>query len=192
MNPNNDVLFYRLRKGDKKALDDIYKLYHGKIYGFALSYLKSEEEALDVVQESFIKLWESRSSLKKGTKLEAFIFTVTKNSILSIFRKLSTEKRYLEYLSNSVITNTSGTEEMTDLEFLQDQYEQLIPNLPPKQREIFLLSRHEGLSNKDIARQRGISEKTVENHITKALAYFKENMDQLGIWGGLFYILYIS
>lgn len=191
-NSMDDLLCNRLRKGDKKALDEIYCKYHAKIFGFAVSYLKTEDDALDIVQETFVKLWESRATLKNNGQLKPLLFTVTKNAILSLFRKRATENKYLEYLGNCVITNTSGTTEQTDFDFLQSQYEQLIPELPPKRREIFLLSRKEGLSNKEIAKAKGISEKTVENQITKALAFFKENMDDLGALSILFFYLFVA
>ena len=189
---NDDLLCDRLRKGDKKALDEIYSLYNRKIFCFALSYLKKEEDSWDIVQEAFIRLWDSRSKLKRGTRLEALIFTVTKNSILSLFRKHATEKKYLEYLANSVISNSCGTEELTDLGFLQEKYEQLIPMLPPKRRAVFVLSRMDGLSNKEIALAQGISEKTVENHLTKALAFFREHLGLIGFLGTLYYFLFVD
>ena len=192
MKIDSNILCNRLRKGDKKALDEIFTIYHSKIFSFAISYLKDNEDALDIVQETFIKLWDSRKTLKKDTSLEALLFTVAKNTILSIFRKHSTEKKYLEYLGSKVITNTSGTEEQTDFSFLMKQYEELIDQLPEKRKEIFVMSRKEGLSNKEIAKEKGISEKTVENQITKALAIFRKHFDKGGFLNTLFYFLFIS
>lgn len=189
---NNEILCDALRSGDKKSLDTVYGMYHERIYGFALSYLKDEDDAMDIVQEAFIKLWESRKTLKDDTRLDALIFTVTKNAILSLFRKRSTEKKYLNYLGSVTMSNNSGAEELSDFDFLQEKYEALIPQLPEKRREIFILSRKKGLSNKEIAEIKGISEKTVENHMTLALSFLREHLGQSGVLSTLFYYLFIG
>jgi len=186
---NEISLCNRLKKGDKKALDEIYVMYYNMIFRFAVSYLKDEDDAMDIVQETFIKLWESRKKLKNNTQLKSLLFTVTKNAILSLFRKNSTESKYLAYLSDKLVVNSSGTTEQTDFHFLQVQYEKLIPQLPPKRRKIYLLSRKEGLKNKEIAKEKGISEKTVENQISKSLAFFKENLDRVGLLSTLFLLM---
>ncbi len=180
-----------LRRGDKNILDEIYSRYHKKIFGFALSYLKNEDDAYDVVQEVFINIWNSRSGLNKDTRIEPLIYTSAKNAVISLFRKKSTEKKYLEYLGNSVISNNIGAEELTDFGFLEEQYEALIIQLPEKRKKIFLLSRKAGLSNKEIAVRLGISEKTVENQMTSALAFFKEKFGDCGFLGLLFFHLFV-
>ena len=188
----NRDLYNGLVNGDKIVIDKIYKLYHKKIFNFAVSFLKDEDVALDVVQETFIKLWEQRKSLKKDTNIESYIFTVTKNAVLSIFRKYSTEQKYLDYLRYKIVSNTSGSEEVTSFDFLQEHYDSLLQQLPAKRREVFELSRKKGLSNKEIAKLKGISIKTVENQMTKSLAFLKENMDMYGAFWALFYYMFID
>jgi RNA polymerase sigma-70 factor (ECF subfamily) len=182
----------RLRNDDKKVIDEIFAQYHAKIFRFSIAYLKNESDAYDIVQEVFIKIWENRYSIKQETNFDAFIFTIAKNTVLSLFRKRLTEQKYLDYLAQAASSNTEGTEEQTDYAFLKNQYEQLIEHLPLKRKEIFLLSREKGLSNKEIALQKGISEKTVEDHLTKALAYFKKHLSCYGIWTALFYFLFVE
>jgi len=188
----NNFIYNSLVNGDKTVIDKIYALYHKKIFNFAVSYLKDEDAALDIVQETFIKLWEQRKTLKKNTNIESYIFTVTKNAVLSLFRKHSTEQKYLDYLKGQTVNNSSGSEEQTDFDFLQERYDELLEKLPTKRREVFELSRKMGLSNKEIAEKQGISIKTVENQITKALAYFKENLDVYGAFWALFYYMFIE
>jgi RNA polymerase sigma-70 factor (family 1) len=182
----------RLRSDDKKVIDEIFALYHIKIFRFSVSYLKNEDDAYDIVQEVFIKIWEARFSLKSDTNFDAFIFTIAKNAVMSLFRKRLSEQKYLDYLSESVVSNALDTEEQTDYVFLRQKYEQLVETLPVKRKEIFLLSREKGLSNKEIALKQGVSEKTVEDHITKALAYLKKQLSSSGIWTLLFYFLFVE
>jgi RNA polymerase sigma-70 factor (family 1) len=189
---NEETLAERLRRDDRTVIDEIYEGYHSKIFRFSLAYLKNEDDAYDVVQESFIKLWENRLVLKKDSNFDAFLFTIAKNSVLSLFRKRATEQKYLDYLAQAATSNTQGTEEQTDYTFLKERYTQLIDQLPPKRKEVFRLSREKGLSNKEIALLKGIAEKTVEDHLSKSLFFFKQHLGSLGIWSALFYFLFVE
>ncbi|MBB3186195.1 RNA polymerase sigma-70 factor [Microbacter margulisiae] len=189
---NQETFAERLRQDDRTVIDEIYALYHHRIFRFSMAYLKNEEDAYDIVQEVFVTMWENRLVLRKDTNFDAYLFTVAKNSVLSLFRKRVTEQKYMEYLSQAATSNTVGTEEQTDYTFLKERYEQLIEQLPPKRKEIFKLSREKGLSNKEIAAMRGITEKTVEDHLSKALFFFKQHLGSFGIWTALFYFLFVE
>lgn len=182
----------RLRIDDKKVIDEIFALYHIRIFRFSMAYLKNENDAYDIVQDVFVKIWESRLSLKADTNFDAFIFTIAKNTVLSLFRKRLSEQKYLDYLSQNASPNSHDTEEQTDYAFLRQKYEQLVAALPLKRKEIFLLSREQGLTNKEIALRQGVSEKTVEDHITKALAYLKKQLSTYGVWTLLFYFMFVE
>lgn len=173
-------------------MEEVFALFHTKIFRFSIAYLKNEPDAYDLVQEVFIKIWESRYTLKQDTNFEAYIFTIAKNAMLSLFRKRLTEQKYLDYMVQAGSSNNGGTEEQTNFFFLKQQYETLIEQLPLKRKEIFLLSREKGLSNKEIALLKGISEKTVENQLTKALAFFRQHLSSYGIWTALFYHLFVK
>lgn len=192
MNYNEETFADRLRLDDRTVIDEIYALYHHKIFRFSLAYLKNEDDAYDLVQEVFIKLWENRLSLKSDTRFDAFLFTIAKNSVLSLFRKRLTEQKYIDYLAVTATSNTQGTEEQTNYTFLKERYEQLIEQLPPKRKEIYKLSRIKGFSNKQIASLQGIAEKTVEDHLSKAFAFFKQHLGDFGIWTALFYYLFVE
>jgi RNA polymerase sigma-70 factor, Bacteroides expansion family 1 len=192
MNYNEETFAERLRLDDRGVIDEIYALYHHKIFRFSLTYLKNEEDAYDLVQEVFIKLWENRLTLKNDTRFDAFLFTIAKNSVLSLFRKRLTEQKYIDYLAVTATSNTEGTEEQTNYIFLKERYEQLIEKLPPKRQEIYKLSRIKGLPNKQIASMLGIAEKTVEDHLSKAFVFFKQHLGDFGIWTALFYYLFVE
>lgn len=192
MQDNSKTYCDRLIKGDKKVIDRLYEMYHARIFHFALSFLKNEEDSYDIVQEVFVKLCEKRSSFRKDTNIDALMFTMAKNTILSVFRKRASEQKYIEFLGHHMQINTDATSEQVDYSFLKAQYESVIPQLPTKRKEIFMLSREKGLTNKEIAKLKGISEKTVEDHITKSLAFLKKHISQFGIWAALFYALFIE
>ncbi|MFO8000172.1 MAG: RNA polymerase sigma-70 factor [Marinilabilia sp.] len=182
-----------LKEGNKTVIDQIYYSYHKRIYAFALSLLKSEEDAVDIVHEVFVKLWKKRRDLEDDTKIEPLIFTITRNTVLSLFRKRASENKYYDQLAGTsdMQNNASNTEEQVNYTFLREQVDQLVEQLPDKSRRVYLLSRENGLSNKEISQQLGIAEKTVEDHITKALTFLKKHLKDIGIMGTLFWYLFV-
>ena len=181
-----------LKGGDKNAINELYEKYSPRLYHFVLRYLKSEEDTRDIIQEVFIRLWNKREELKKGTNIEAFLFTVAKNVTISEFRKKITGKEYIEYLRSLVVKNNSDTELQVDYSLLSEQMEKLIGELPEQRRRIYLLSKDKGYSNKAIAKELQISVKTVEDHITKARRHLKENLKEYGLLAILFYKMFIG
>ena len=187
-----DNLTHRLQLGDKNAVNELYALYSVRLYGFAIGYLKSEADSLDVIQEVFVKLWDNRANLKVEVNLEAYLFTVAKNTIISAFRKKISEKEYLEYLKMQVVKNSSGTAEQVDYNLLSEQVRELVDRLPEQRQRIYILSKEKGYSNNDIAKELQISVKTVEDHMTKARRFLKENLKEYGFLAILFYEMFIS
>ncbi len=172
---NEEELVRNIKEGNKTALDLVYYGYHKRIFAFAFSYLKREEDAMDVVHDVFLKFWENRPNLSAESKIEPLIFTITRNTVLSIFRKNTSRQKYLSYLG-SQSTDDSTTEKMVDYDLLNEKVESLIAQLPAQRRAIYTLSRHSGLSNKEISARLNIAEKTVEDNITKALVYLRKGV----------------
>lgn len=186
-------LLTRLKNGDIKAFDRIYELYSHKLYSFVFKILKNESEAADIVQEVFVKIWESRDKLGDYQLLNSYIFTIAYNFSISLIRKRISSNKYLERLKNSSILVTAPAC-INEIEFkeLNIQVEELISNLPDRQKQVFLLHRENGLSYAEIAEQLGISKNTVENHMVKALRYLRENMDTSLLINLLFVTLFLS
>ncbi|MDG5801007.1 RNA polymerase sigma-70 factor [Marinilabiliaceae bacterium ANBcel2] len=179
-----------LKENNKRVIDDIYNKYHQRIFVFAYSIVKEKEEALDIVHEVFIKLWEKRSEIGNDSKFESLIFTIARNTALSILRKKSTKKKYHEQHTKD-FADINNTENLIDYNSLKSKIDEFVQQLPPKNRNVYTLSREKGLSNKEIANKLGISEKTVEDHITKALAHLKKQLKQIGISATLYWYLFI-
>jgi RNA polymerase sigma-70 factor (ECF subfamily) len=181
----------KFNAGDKNAINELHAQYSNKLYRFAFGYLKSEADALDVVQEVFIRLWSSRNELKKDSNIEALLFTIAKNTIISAFRKKISEKDYVEHLKNVVVRNSLDTERQVDYTILYEKVQQLIEQLPQQRQRVYLLSKEKGLTNKEIAENLNISIKTVEDHITKARKFLRENLGEYGFLAILFYNMFI-
>lgn len=182
----------RLKNDDRSVIDEIYAFYHLRLFRFALAYLKNEEDAYDVVQEVFIKLWENRLHLASTTVFDAFLFTVTKNTVISLLRKRITEQKYQAEFIGKQEEENSTIEGDIDYQIINSKYLQLVELLPPKRREIFRLSRESGKSNKEIALEKGISEKTVEDHLTKSLSFLRQQLGKLGYSALLFVYLFLD
>lgn len=189
--PETKSLLTQLKSDDKNAINGLYEAYSRRLFNFAFSYLKTDEDSLDVVQDVFLSLWKRRYDLKEDTNIEAYLFTVTKNSVISIFRKKISEKGYLEHLRNAAILYHNDNEEQLDYGNLSEKIQELVARLPERRKRIFQMSKEKGMSNKAIAEELNISAKTVEDHMTKARRFIKEHLAEHGFIAILFYELFI-
>ncbi len=167
---NNDRdLVTRIRESDHEAFDILFMKYWQKLYSFSYGFLKSREEAEGTVQQVFTQLWENRSRLDPTCSFNSYIFTVTKNKVLNLIRKRVYERKYLNSLSSNQIFHDFTTEEQIDYNELLEISQDAIDALPPKRKQVFRMSREQGMTYEEIARTLGISRKTVENQMTMTL-----------------------
>jgi RNA polymerase sigma-70 factor (ECF subfamily) len=168
-------LITRLNKGDIKAFDLIYSKYAANLYRFALKYLRSEDEARELVQSVFVKIWDLRRTIKTDTSFRSFIFTIAYNDMCKLFRKRKYNKEFVNeilYLNQP----TSETEQRIDYKSLTDSLEKIIEKLPEKQKTIFIKSRYEGKSTREIAEDVGLSPGTVDNYISASINFIKSKL----------------
>lgn len=164
-----------LKDGNKNAFTALYKSYWGQVHNFSRLYLTSPEEAEEVVQEVFVKVWEARLFLKEDESFKGFLFIITRNIIFNQFRKSFNENAYKVTVLNSTneAYDIEGEMDASDLRIYIDK---LILELPPRQQEVFRMSREQHLTYKEISLRLAISEKTVERHINEALKFLKKNI----------------
>jgi len=166
----------RIRTGDEVAFELVFYKYKGKLYDFVRRSLPPSDDAESIVQDIFVKLWSKRNELDPSKSLNAFLYTIAKNEIYGHLRKLLVRRKYLEEFSYLLNDDSAATDQPIEFDELKRSVNELIDTMPEKRREIFLLSRHEGLSYKEIAKRLGISENTVDSQIRNALAYLKQNL----------------
>lgn len=157
-----------LKGNDKKAFTEIYERYHSLLYIYAHKKLNNNLEARDIVQDTLMNIWNRRTTLSICGTLRSYLFTSVRNRILDIFSHQKVEEKYMESL-HSLKQNSSSTDYMIREKELSAMIEQEINALPPRMREIFILSRREWLSNSDIASKLNISQHTVETQMKRAL-----------------------
>jgi RNA polymerase sigma-70 factor (ECF subfamily) len=175
---SNTELVKLLKKGDMAAFDAIYTMYCHKLHGFVMRYLKQQEDAEGIVQEVFIKIWEARSKIDIYQSFESFLFTIAYNTTISLLRKRVSESKSREYLK-TVQQIDSADNVIDELQYqeLNDQVRSVLEQITPRQKEIYLLSREEGLKHKEIAQQLNISENTVKNHLVTTLKFLRSKID---------------
>lgn len=179
-----------LRSGDILAFNHVFEIYSSKLFLFAKAYLRSVEDSEELVQEVFTILWEKRDQLKSGFSFRSYIFTVAFNIIKKHFKQKALFKKFArEELLSEVIKEPS---QEIDYHILKNYILELTEALPEKRREVFVKSRFEGLSNKEIAATMGLSKKTIENHLNLALREIKSKMEKGRLSVILFYFMFIE
>lgn len=157
-----------LKSNDKKAFTEIYERYHSLLYIYAHKKLNNNLEARDIVQDTLMNVWNRRATLSICGTLRSYLFTSVRNRILDIFSHQKVEEKYMDSLRNLMLTSSPSDYMIREKE-LSTMIEFEINALPPRMREIFILSRREWLSNSDIASKLDISQHTVETQMKRAL-----------------------
>ncbi|MCS2889982.1 RNA polymerase sigma-70 factor [Parabacteroides faecis] len=175
-------------KGDEQAFESLFLHYFPRIKGFISGILQNEEEAEDISQDIFVSMWQNRDRLTGIENLNAYLFRIAKNTVFRhierslLFRDY--QQQQAEHSSFSSVNNETIEEEIyaKELEYLISV---AVEKMPSQRKQIYKMSRMEGLSNDEIAERLVISKRTVENHLTLALADIRKLI-------GLFIITYFG
>ena len=190
--PSSDYeLVDKLQKGDLEAFDQIFKRYGDRLFGFALKYLKSKEETEGLVQDVFLKIWENRKNLKKESSLKSYLFTIAYHNMCGLFRKKQIHDKYKEGIGFTT-NKTINLEEQLEYKSTLKHVDQLIEKLPEKQKVIFIKSRKEGKSTKEIADEMNLAPGTVDNQISAALKFLRKNLSGNNFALLLFFAIFIQ
>ena len=174
------LLILSLQKGEKTAFEMVYNDYFGVIYHLSLQYLHDEKVAEEIVQDSFMKLWEIRETLNDRFNIRNFLYTITKNNCLNYLRNQKTALKHQENLKYLEMQfNYEALEKLgnyVEFEELRLKIDLAINSLPDDLRETFMLSRFEDLQYKEIAEKLSVSIKTVESRMTKSLKILRHEL----------------
>jgi len=171
-------LVTQLRKGNPQAFEQIFNLYHQRIYNFCIRLLRGTDEAEEIVQKVFVALWEQKHQLDESTPLPPYLFSIARYMVYQEFRNEVYRKAAFEEIANSETGFREITKDEVLFAELCDILQKLIEQLPTRQKEIFRLSRNSGLSYKEIAIQLGITENTVDTQIRRALDYLRKEHER--------------
>lgn len=169
-------LVVRLKTGDGEAFEKLFNKYNQKLCNFCFRILRSKQEAEGVVQNTFLKIWETRQMLNENLPFNSYIFKIAQNKVFNLLRKQINQRYYIEYLEEYTEMLENSTEKRILFNELEKTIQILMDQLPERRKEIFLLSRNEGLTYKEIADKLKISENTVDTQIRKVLDYFRQSL----------------
>lgn len=164
-------------RSEIQALERLFKTFQPGLVSFAYRMVYNEEDAREIVQDVFMGIWRNRAKLDLNEGLKSYLFTATKNKALNHLKKRKEETVELETVSYGLAASpSSDSEAQLHAEEMKAIIFDEVNKLPDRCRQIFLLSREEGLSYKEIAERLDVSTKTVENQIGIALKRLKERV----------------
>ncbi|OZI09790.1 hypothetical protein BWI93_02690 [Siphonobacter sp. BAB-5385] len=177
-------LLIRLQNGDESAFASLYDRYWSKLYAYVYNRIRSQEDTEELVQEVFIVLWENRQSIVITDSLSLYLFSILKRQLVSYFRSEKVKSVFAEHFAHFIQGQMdNSTDERWAVDDLQQRIEAAIAELPNKCQEVFWLSRKQQLSSLEIASQLQISQRTVENYLSRAVAHLKLQLgDVLVFW----------
>jgi RNA polymerase sigma-70 factor (ECF subfamily) len=173
-------LLIQLKNADDHAFRQLFERYVKRVYQFVYNHIKDKTEAEDITQNVFIRIWEKKEMIDPNRSFEGFIFTIAYRLLIDYYR--ANARRFgvdpMDGFAETTLQSTLHTDDLVHHHQLESLYQQALLSLPPKRKEIFLLSRHNGLSNREIAEKMGISVKTVESQMTAALGFLRDFFDR--------------
>lgn len=158
----------------------LYNLHHGRLYNYMLKLTKGNSHtAAEIVQSVFVKLWELRMDVSADKNLFNFLYVISKNILLNSYSHLLIRQAYNKHVLDSEhVTGLCYTELDVERNLLDQLITELTAQMPPARQKIFIMSRREGKTHKEISQILGISESTVENQIGKALAFLRSGLQK--------------
>lgn len=169
-------LFSSVADGDPYAFKEIFDTCWPQVYGTSLRLTKSPEQAKDLAQDIFIRLWESREKLRGVQKPQSYIYILSRNLVMDHLRKKIFEPSNIDYLVDYFKSDDAGAQGKMELQELESVLEQAVEQLPGKVKEVFKLSRYEGLTHQQIADKLNISVVSSQTYIVRALRQIREYM----------------
>jgi len=185
------TLTHQLKANDQSAFQEIFRQHYPSACRAIRRFIRDNNTVEDLAQDVFVRFWERRHKIEVKTSIGAYIHRMAINEALSFLRK---QKKFQQDNIDdfSFANKESSSIEVMEGQELQQKIKRGIDSLPPKCRTVFLLSRHEELSYKEIALKLEISVKTVENQMGKALRVMREHLKDhlICYWWLLFYGLF--
>jgi len=186
---NDQELVLLIKRDDKKAFQKLFEKYAPRIYHFSFSYLKNENDAEELVQNVFLKIWDKREFIDTSQNIKAFIFKIAVNTIYDFIRHKNIEHAFQDYARLNYKTSDNFTWHSVIFEEMQGTLNNLVAHLSDQQQTIFRLSKQEGLTNDEIAEKLNLSKRTVENHLYRALSFLKKHFKDESFLALLFFYL---
>ena len=177
---SSEISKKKISDRDRKEFDRLFTKYFVKLATYAYKYVKNVAVAQDLAQSVFLKVWELNGNWNPKGTIRAYLYVAVKNKCLNHIKHNKVVDKRQEEKKSEEPKYQSGIEleDEKRVKVLEDHIQRAIKKMPDKRREIFELSRDEGLTYKEIAQIKGITKKTVENHIGRALKLLKDELKE--------------
>lgn len=180
-------LVKKLKDGDSFAFEVLFYKYRNKIKGFALKIVPAQIDQEEIVQEVFVRVWLKKDAIDPEKDFQSYLFSIAKHLVLDHLKSAVNRKLYFvgEHFQQDLLEE-DGLEASISEE-TEEKLQRLINEIPERRREIFRLSRFEGLSYKQIAERLNISENTVDSQIRNALAFLRKEFRKFVVLAFLYF-----
>jgi RNA polymerase sigma-70 factor (ECF subfamily) len=170
------IIIEGLERNDKVVFDYVFNYYYSSLCAFSMQYIDNRNSVEDLVQDFFVHLWLESPRLKIKSSLRSYLFTSIKNRCLDYQKHHKIKEKYRTYLLFSSDIEDDSTEQFFAESELRQAIQTSLAKLPPRCREIFELSRLNGLSNQEIAEKLDLSKRTVELQISNSLKILRKEL----------------
>ena len=176
MEVNDTVIIHRLQNRDEAVFEQVFKSNYKNLHAYAITMLKDEMAAEEMVQNVFYKLWERAESLSLSGSVTAYLYRAVHNESLNFLKHLKVRSRHQMFVSHRNDEDPEHASRRIHVKELEDKISQALNDLPEQCRTIFQMSRFEQLRYREIADRLHISVKTVENQMGKALKIMRARL----------------
>ncbi len=169
---NNNIKNINTQEG----FEHLFHSRYAELCSYANVFLNDLDAAEEIVQDLFVKFWENRENINISSSVRSYLFRSVRNSCLNFIKHKKIEETYKQYNEEQRESGTVSVDDEFEGSELEIQIRKAIDQLPPKRKEVFIMSRFEGLKYKEIAEKSGISVKTVENQMGKAIKFLRQKL----------------
>jgi RNA polymerase sigma-70 factor (ECF subfamily) len=172
-----NIQIEKMKAGDRESFNQLFRRFYTPLVRFCIRFVADSDVAAEIVQDLFVKVWSNREKLSFNSSFESYMLTSVRNSAITYINKeRSHAEAHLRIYGDE--TDTTDPSETLQSNNLEESYRQVLKNMPEKRREVFLASRFEGLKYAEIAEKMGLSQKTVEAHMSAAIKQLREGLKE--------------
>ncbi|MDP6908292.1 MAG: RNA polymerase sigma-70 factor [Flavobacteriales bacterium] len=169
MATSEQLLVHQMKEGNKEAFEKLFHEHYSMLCRFGFTWVQDADEVEEIVQDIFVSLWEKRATVSISTSIRSYLFSAVRNACLNHVKHLKVRAQHRQHVLVTADSSMETADQQLQTFELQSTIRKAVENLPERCREVFLLSRVEGLKYAQIAEELSISVKTVENQMGKAL-----------------------
>lgn len=172
-------LIKELKRGSNKAFNQIYVLYAKRLYAYCYKFTKLQEEAEEIVQDTFLRLWRAKVDIKQEETVQSLLFIMAKRLMINAYRLRNNHQVYEEKIDQIETPSTDSADYNIEYEEFYKIFQAGMKTLPKTQQKVIKMSRFNKLSNKEIAEKLSLSEQTVKNQLSVGLKALEEYLNKI-------------